>query len=232
TKECLTKFPSISGLIKAVEPLKQASNGKSKLKFSELLKKAQEVEKLANRQRTKIQSLGCAEILHDIDPCIKPVDWNCKNQPFGIDFEFLEPVKKSNIEEKAFQSYQLYKSVNLLRVCCGDLGCLDSGLGIPNVLNEKARLLALVQLAGSQGAYADVALKSLELTSSSLSKANCSCPAPKPKESLRISEELTMALSTLDKKSKRTKLVEKSIKPIKEILDKGFPQAECIIPGE
>jgi hypothetical protein len=232
TKECLSKFPSLSGVIKAVEPLKTAESGKSKLKFSELVKKAEEIEKLANRQKSKIQALGCAEILHDIDPCIKPIDWNCKNQPFGIDYEFLKKIKKSENEERAFQSYQLYKSVNLLKVCCSDMGCLETGVGVPDVLFEKDRLFSLILLAGSQGSYADVALKSLELSSFGNTKPNCACPPPKPEETLRISEQLTSALATLDSKSKRTKLVKKAIKPLQEMFEKGFPAEECIIPGE
>jgi hypothetical protein len=232
TKECLSKFPSLSGIIKAVEPLKSASEGKTKLKFSELVKKAEEVEKLANRQKSKVQALGCAEILHDIDPCIKPIDWNCKNQPFSVDFDFLKEVKKSEIEKNAFLSYQLYKSVNLLRVCCSDMGCVETGVGIPNVLFEKDRLFGLIQLAGSKGTYSDMALKSLEITASENSKANCSCPPPKPEDSNRIAEELKVALSKLDSKNKRTKQVEKAVKPISEMFQKGFPSEECQIPGE
>lgn len=231
-KECLSKFPSLSGLINAVDPLKNASQGKSKLKFSELVKRAQEVEKLANRQKSKIQALGCAEILHDIEPCLYPIDWNCKNQPFGIDFDFLSSVKKSAAEEKAFASYQLYKSVHLLKVCCNELGCVENGVGLPNVIFEKNRLQALIQLAAANNEYSSVALKSLEMTVSDLKQAQCSCPPPKEQDIQRIMKDIKETLASLDKKSKRAKQTEKTLTPLISFFEKGFPTDECSIPGE
>lgn len=232
TKECVAKFPSIKSVILAAEPLQNAAAGKSKLKFKDLVAKAKALESLANKKSQAIQSLGCAEILNDIAPCLKPVDWSCEGIPFTVDFDFLTSVKKSTIEEQAFLSYQLYKSSNLFEVCCGDFGCEKGGVGMPNVIFEKNRMQALIQLAIGSGEYSDIAFKSLQLSSDGLKSAKCSCQPPEAPEIEKVSKEMSEAIKGLPTKNKKTKPVTALIQSMAGSLSSSFAKEACNIPGE
>lgn len=227
TKECVEKFPTIKNVVLAAEPLQRAASGKSKLKFSELLNKATAAEKVANKHRKQIQALGCAEILHDIEPCLKPIGWSCETLPFQVDFDFLIPVKKSIQEEKALLSYQLLKSENVFKVCCNNLGCEEKGVGIPNILFEKNRLDAFVQLAAESSGYSNIALKSLQMSLAGLKVSQCSCETPKEKEMKRIAEELKSSATALNTKVKRAREVQALVNEISQVIAKGFPEKEC-----
>ncbi len=229
SKPCVEKFPKIRKTIEALQPLQVPGL----LNFKKLVQKIKAAESVVNddKEREALQSIGCGGVSSDaLNICVKPLLWSCEALPFSIDRKFLSEIKKSKTEEQALLTGQLLESENLFATCCGDFGCHPTGVGIPDMFQDKGKAEALTDLALDSGVYGNIAFGTLKASVDGLSRATCGCNIQNG-EPLGIVRTLMAVQVSIKKTNLRANQVHAFYGKIIGMLERGLPKEICKLPG-
>lgn len=229
--DCVKKYPSLKKTIEASEPLKLTETGRTKLTFTVYVARAKEALAVANIQSDEIKKLGCEEEISELESCLTPISWSCETHPPFINRLALEKIEKNKIEELAYESDQIWGATNLFNICCGDFGCTEGGVGIPEVFRSERLATALIQLALEKNYFGGIALKSLELSSQALQTAQCACQMRNAKTIKDVIQNLNSAKAQLAKAGSKAQNVINIYSKIAQNLKEKLPKKECSLPG-
>jgi hypothetical protein len=221
------KHPVLNELFRKASALRKASNdGKST--FPKLMKDADELDKLAEKQTVEIQNVGCGTTpdIKTVEDCLKPIVYGCEAIPAEVDRSVFSKLKKSKEEQLAFD-LMLFEPKNLMETCCGDFGCTDGGVGIPSILYEAEDIKKLAELATLTGKYAENAQKTLHLSVMALRSAKCGCTKLSADDLKELTKTLRDTKKYLAGNTPAQKRITSAFEEFAKALGKGLPKEEC-----